>query len=226
MRIDANAVLRVQGKDGGSGGVFKRVALRKVVLQAKHEIGQGIAAECAVKVEYAVAVPVVVDVHLVADQIDAESHLVLAANHIDIVGKLKGVDIEVSRSAGAASDVEIIADGYLEEVGDRAGNVHADISRINHVGRWSPIIAPARGSSVKGINGGAAEHVCVAECECLCALQISRRRGCQQVLSIIDRGIPVIGNEIAPVQTVLRVLYPVDASNHLLFIAGGGNAVG
>ena len=120
MRIKANAVLSVKGEDGSPGGVFKRVALGKVILQAEHEIGQRIAAECAVEVEYAVAVPVVVDVHLVADQIDAESHLVLAANDIDIVGKLEGVDIEVSRSARAAADVEVVADGYLEEVRNRA----------------------------------------------------------------------------------------------------------
>src|SRR5690348_10446400 len=177
--IDAKTVLGIKRKNRGAGGIFERIALREIVLQTKHEIGQRVAAECSVEIEYAVSVPVVIDVHLIADNVDAEGHLVLAADNIDIIGELKCVDVEVSGSAGAAADVEVVTDGDLKEIWDRARNIYADIGGIDHVGRGTAVVAPARGSGMKSIHSRAAENVGIAEREGLGALEISGCSGCQ-----------------------------------------------
>ena len=84
------------------------------------EIGQVVAgiAGCASAAERPLAVRLLVRrlIELFLSAIEAEGDLVFAPGHLVIVRELEVIYVEIPRGAGAAGNVEVIADGDLNVI--------------------------------------------------------------------------------------------------------------
>ena len=70
------------------------------------EVQKRIIAVAAVEIEYAVVLIVIVLPVPGAEDVDAEGELVLAAQHVHVVGRLETGDRETAQGAGPAADGE------------------------------------------------------------------------------------------------------------------------
>ncbi len=98
----------------------------------------------------AVGLLIVRRVELLLAEVEADDDLVPALDFREVVGNLIVVDVEVSRSAGSASHVEVVADGDLDVVvrhviGKRSAHRVLDAEVVAVRIDWRPIRGCRRG---------------------------------------------------------------------------------
>ena len=146
-----------------------------------------------------------------------------AADHIQVIRNLIGVLVENGGRASAAASSEIAVDREIHIVRRGGKHIHANVGEVYEVRGWSARDGKPRPCGMQGIDRGGIDRISVAHRDRLAAVRHAALRSQQQVVVEGCRTL-VVGEEIAPKQTVLGALVPVYSPIYWASRCGSGMA--
>lgn len=149
-------VLRINPDYGLSERILLWKALAERIHRASKKVQQRIIAVSAIKIEHSIVLIMVVLVVLGADNVHAESNLVLTAQDIDIVSFLVIGDIKRPQRPGPTPDIEAtIVDRELQKIrGALIDVLDSEGSRIDAVGIRATVIPPPPNREMERVHDG------------------------------------------------------------------------
>src|SRR5215472_1041578 len=121
-------------------------------MLAKQEIGESIPAYVTGKRVSTVFIVTCERVVLGLDVVHPESKMMPAANPVNVVGKLQCIDVEIAWSTGAATHIEIAADGEQQKIRHCRKHVHTQRPRVDVLGIGRAVVASSIDCPMKGVD--------------------------------------------------------------------------
>src|SRR5258708_1084871 len=142
---------------------------------------------------------------------------------VEIVRQLERIVVEMAWGSGAAFHIEVVADAYYQIGRHRAGNIDSQSCRRRYASAWPAENRHPVHRKMDRIDHRGAYGVRLANHSRLVAGELTCLGCRQKVLSVKNRRVSEVGDEIPPKDRVLLTLFPVETCDSLIFVTGIGD---